>query len=80
VSSAASLAVHTAPKNAVPNEPPMERKNVEPLVAAPISFGSTVFCTARTSTCITLPRPAPRTNIASAENQYGESTPMWLIR
>ncbi|MCK7470959.1 MAG: hypothetical protein MZU95_09345 [Desulfomicrobium escambiense] len=56
----------TAPKTAVPKAPPIERKKVDPLVADPISRGGTEFCTARTSTCMTLPRPAPRTIMATA--------------
>ena len=73
--SAASRAVHTAPKTAVPNDPPIERKNVDPLVAVPMSRGSTEFCTARTSTCMTLPSPAPRTSMATAICQYGVVPP-----
>ena len=42
----------------------MERKNVAPLVAVPMSRGSTEFCTARMSTCITFPRPEPSTSMA----------------
>ena len=52
-----------APKIAVPNEPPMERKNVAPEVATPSSLCGTPFCTMITSTCITPPRPMPRTSM-----------------
>ena len=52
-----------APNTAVPNDPPIERKNVAPEVAAPRSSYGTTFCTAMISTCITSPMPAPSTNM-----------------
>ena len=54
-----------APKIAVPNEPPIERKNVAPEVATPSSLCGTPFCTMITSTCMTPPRPMPSTSMAS---------------
>src|SRR3954471_17191392 len=74
-SSVASLAAHTAPKTAVPNDPPIERKNVAPLVAVPMLRAGTAFWTARMSTCIMLPNPAPNTNIAIEICQYGVFAP-----
>ena len=55
-----------APKIAVPNEPPIERKNVAPEVATPSSLCGTPFCTMITSTCMTPPRPMPSTSMHSA--------------
>jgi hypothetical protein len=50
----------TAPRIAVPSEPPIDRNSVAPDVATPsISYG-TAFWTASTSTCIVKPRPRPR--------------------
>ncbi len=59
----ASWFVSTAPRSATPNEPPIERRNVAAPVAVPRSLRSTAFCTARTSTCITMPRPSPSTTM-----------------
>jgi len=73
--SAVRRAAQTAPKTAVPNEPPIDRKNVAPLVAVPIWLGETAFCTARISTCITLPKPSPRIAMGMAICQYGVSEP-----
>ena len=53
----------TVPNTATPMQLPMVRKNVAALVAVPRSRYSTAFCTARTSTCITMPSPTPSTNI-----------------
>ena len=41
-------------------EPPVERNNVVPEVATPRLRYSTEFCTASTSTCITMPSPKPK--------------------
>ena len=38
-----------APNSAVPNEPPICRKNVTELVATPMSLRSTEFCTTVTA-------------------------------
>ncbi len=46
----------------MPTEPPICRNMIEPEVATPITRGSTAFCTASTSTCITMPSPNPMTN------------------
>ena len=54
--------VNSEPKMAAPNELPMVRKNVTPDVATPRSAKLEVFCTIRTSTCMHIPMPAPRTN------------------
>ncbi|MNP56811.1 hypothetical protein D3C76_1515680 [compost metagenome] len=37
----------------------MERNSVAPDVATPMWRRSTLFCTARINTCITMPSPAP---------------------
>lgn len=37
----------------------MERNKLAPEVATPMRRNSTLFCTARISTCITMPSPAP---------------------
>ena len=42
----------------------------------PHARGATAFCTARISTCMRLPRPAPSTNIAIAICQYAVSSPI----
>ena len=52
-----------APKIAVPKDPPIERKKVAAEVATPSSLCGTAFCTMRTRTCITPPRPMPRTSM-----------------
>ena len=52
-----------APKIAVPNEPPIDRKNVAPDVATPSSECGTAFCTMMTSTCMTPPMPMPSTSM-----------------
>ena len=52
-----------APSVATPSEPPIERNSVAPEVATPRSEYSTAFCTASTSTCITIPSPNPSTNM-----------------
>lgn len=51
----------TVPKIATPNEAPMDRKNVAPEVATPRSSYETAFCTISTRTCMTRPRPRPKT-------------------
>ena len=61
-----------APNSAVPNEPPICRKNVTELVATPMSLRSTEFCTTVIRICIVQPRPAPRTYIDRPAYQYGE--------
>ena len=58
-----------APNSAVPNEPPIWRKNATELVATPMSERSTEFCTTTISTCIVRPRPSPITNIERPANQ-----------
>ena len=68
----ASREERIAPNSAVPNEPPICRKNVTELVATPMSLRSTEFCTTVISTCMVKPRPAPRTYIDRPANQYGE--------
>ncbi len=55
-----------APKIAVPNEPPIDRKNVAPEVATPSSLCGTAFWTMMTSTCMTPPMPMPSTSMYSA--------------
>ena len=65
-----------APKMAVPNEPPMDRKNVAPEVATPSSLCGTAFCTMMTSTCITPPMPMPRISMYSQSSTAGVPTPM----
>ena len=42
---------------AVPSVPPIWRKNVDALVATPMSFGSTEFWLAMVSVCMSCPRP-----------------------
>ena len=54
------------PNSATPIEPPICRNIVEPLVATPITDRSTAFCTARTSTCMTMPSPRPSTTAKPA--------------
>ena len=49
----------TAPNTAAPTEPPIWRKKVVELVAAPMSRYSTEFCTAVTIVCMVNPSPAP---------------------
>ena len=50
------------PKIETPIEPPICRKSVEPDVATPMQLvGRPAFCTASTSTCITIPSPRPST-------------------
>lgn len=51
----------TVPKTATPKEAPMERKKVAPEVATPRSSYETAFCTISTRTCMTRPRPRPKT-------------------
>lgn len=63
VSSELSRLEKIEPRIAVPTEPPIERNRVAPEVATPRSLYSTAFCTASTSTCITIPRPRPSTNM-----------------
>ena len=67
----ASRLERIAPKSAVPNEPPIWRKNATELVATPMSERSTEFCTTTISTCMVRPRPAPMMNMARPANQYG---------
>ena len=45
---------------------PIERNSVAPEVATPSCSYDTAFCTARTSTCITMPSPRPSTNMKAA--------------
>ena len=54
-----------APKAAIPTEPPICRNMIDPEVATPMSLGGTAFWTARTSTCMTMPRPKPITSMYS---------------
>jgi hypothetical protein len=56
---------NTAPKIAVPTEPPTERKKVAAEVATPRSPRSTLLCTASTSTCMTRPSPSPSTTMSA---------------
>ena len=56
------------PNTATPKELPMERKNVTPEVAAPRSRYCTAFCTTMVSTCITMPRPNPSTNMYASRS------------
>ena len=56
-----------APNTAVPNEPPIDRKKVDPDVAAPRSLYSTAFCTAITSTCMVPPDARRRGRTCRAE-------------
>ncbi len=65
-----------APKIAVPKDPPIDRKNVAPEVATPSSLCGTAFCTMMTSTCITPPRPMPRTSMYSESSTEDVPTPM----
>src|SRR5436190_18857664 len=58
-----SLFAKIAPKIATPNEPPICRKRIAPDVATPMKRYSTAFCTASTSTCITIPSPSPTTSM-----------------
>ena len=51
----------TAPSTAAPTAPPSARKNPVAPVATPRSRRSTLFCTARTSTWVTIPKPSPNT-------------------
>ena len=51
----------------------MKRKSSAPEVATPRSAYSTSFCTAMTSTCITMPRPVPRSSMAVDTNAIGVS-------
>jgi len=60
-----------APNNAVPNAPPICRKNATELVATPMSERSTEFCTTTISTCMVRPRPRPMTYIETPATQYG---------
>ena len=69
-----------APKIAVPNDPPIERKNVAPEVATPSSLCGTPFCTMVTSTCMTLPRPRPRMSMKTASSNVGVPTPIRCSR
>ena len=63
-----------APKIETPTAPPIWRKSVEPDVATPsISYG-TAFWAARTSTCMTSPRPSPSTSRYSAASHSGVET------
>ncbi len=50
-----------APKSDTPNDPPMERKKVEALLATPRSFCSTLFCAISIVVCMRPPMPRPRT-------------------
>ena len=68
-SSAARRLAKIAPKSATPIEPPIWRKSVEPDVATPMFRGSTAFCTASTSTCITIPSPRPSTTPLPSTSQ-----------
>jgi len=54
--------VKSEPNTAAPKELPIVRKKVTPDVATPRSAKSVVFCTIRTSTCMHIPMPVPRTN------------------
>lgn len=55
---------------AVPSVPPIWRKNVEALVATPMSRRPTEFWLAMVSVCMSWPRPRPMSSIAPAMNQY----------
>ena len=55
----------TAPKIAMPTVEPTLRKNWVDAVATPMSERETAFCTTRVYCCIAMPRPMPRTTIAS---------------
>ena len=57
----ASRLAKMAPNTAVPNEPPIMRKNVTPDVAVPSCSYGTAFWTATTRTCMTRPSPTPNT-------------------
>ena len=65
--------VNTAPNSATPMEPPIERNRVTPDVATPYRLALTVFCTASTSTCMTIPNPIPSTAVNTYSCQVGES-------
>src|SRR6266508_1082806 len=64
----------TAPNTAAPIEPPIWRKNVAELVAAPMSRNSTAFWMAVTIVCRVKPRPAPNRYSYRATCQNGVST------
>ncbi|CAM3963353.1 hypothetical protein TSOC111612_23355 [Tsukamurella ocularis] len=51
----------TERKTATPSVPPICRKNVAAAVETPMSRGGRMFCSARVSGCIRLPRPKPIT-------------------
>src|ERR1035437_568253 len=55
-----------APKIAVPNDPPMDRKKVAPEGATPSSGEGTACWPISTSACTTQPSPTPSTNMYSA--------------
>ena len=61
---------------AVPSVPPIWRKNVEALVATPMSRRPTEFWLAIVSVCISWPRPRPMRSMAPAMNQYESPTLM----
>ena len=54
--------VKIAPRIAVPSDPPIDRNSVAPDVATPSCSYGTAFCTASTSTCMTIPSPRPSTS------------------
>ena len=70
------FALNRVPNTATPTQLPMVRKNVAPLVPTPRSRYSTAFCTASTSTCMTMPSPAPSTNMDRPDCTDVVSRPM----
>ena len=61
------------PMTETPIVPPRLRKNVTALVATPRFFTSVVFCTTSMRFCMTMPTPAPSTNIETPTYQKSVS-------
>ena len=69
-----SRVVKIVVNRAEPTAAPISRKKLFALVAVPSSCGSTAFCTASTTVCITRPMPAPRVKIM-APNSHMDMSP-----
>lgn len=52
----------------MPNEPPIDRKNVAAPLAAPRSFCGTLFCAMSIEVCMRKPMPTPSTTMNSEDS------------
>ena len=68
------------PNSETPIDPPICWKNARELLATPMSFCSTLFCTMSEVICIRKPIPTPSTTKNRAEVSRVVCGPRWVSR